>query len=569
MKKIVFTLIIILVNYSLTFSQNALLWSTYYGGSLYEVANCSVTDAAGNIYLAGYTSSPNGIASGGGFQNTYAGGTYDAFLVKFDPTGMRLWATYFGSNDNDYAMALAYDPAGFIYLAGGTSSMTGISSGGFQSTYGGGSYDAMLVKFDLAGNRIWSTYYGGSVWDEAQGVAVDAFGNVYISGFTNSLSNIASGGFQNTFGGGTYDSFLVKFDSSGNRMWSTYYGGSGSEGYDGNSVAIDSFGNVFLSGWTASTSDIAFNGHQNNYSGNFDVYLVKFDSTGNRIWGTYFGGSGIEGGISNILAGKNIASDYQGNIYLAGTTTSSSSIAVGGYQNVFGGGSHDCYLAKFDSAGTLSWSTYFGGSGDERGWNASTDIYGNIFISGRTNSASGIANAGFQNSLAGNYDIFVASFSPSGSLYCSSYFGGTDGEWAYAPALDNAGNLMVPGFTYSTSGISNSGFQQVYGGGTYDAYLVKMQSCAPTGIEESSISDFVIFPNPFSTETVLIPGKEFNDATIILSNSLGKEVRKINHVNGNRITIDRKGLSNGIYFISIATNEYPHLRTGKVVISGN
>jgi hypothetical protein len=465
-------------------AQNSRVWATYYGGALYDAGNCVATDASGNVYLAGYTNSTTGIASGG-FQNAYGGGTYDAFLVKFDASGNRLWATYFGYNNNDHAYAIAIDHAGNVYLAGGTSSVSGIASGGFQNTYGGGNYDAFLVKFDASGNRLWATYYGGAGWEEAYGVATDTAGNVFLAGFTNSSGGIASGGFQNSYGGGSYDSFLVKFNAAGNRLWATYYGGPGAEGYDGNSVCTDHSGNIYLTGWTSSTTGIASGGFQNTAGGSQDAFLVKFNSSGNRIWATYYGGTGDEGGISNILFGKNVATDFSGNVYLSGTSASTSGIASNGYQNSYGGGTYDCYLSKFDSTGNRLWATYYGGTGDERGWGVATDALGNACLTGRTNSTSGIASGGFQNTNFGNYDAFLVTFSPSGNRLGATYFGGTNGEWAYCPAIDASGMIYLPGFTFSTSGVASGGFQNTFAGGTYDAYLAKFTSpfCSVTGTD--------------------------------------------------------------------------------------
>ncbi|NVK62990.1 MAG: SBBP repeat-containing protein, partial [Flavobacteriales bacterium] len=460
-------------------AQNSRVWSTYYGGAIYDVANCVVTDASGNVYMAGFTSSTSGIASGG-FQNTYGGGTYDAFLVKFDASGNRIWATYYGGNNTDFANDIAIDDAGNVYLVGGTKSTSGIASGGFQNTHGGGSYDGFLVKFDSAGNRIWSTYYGGTGWEEARSISTDTTGNVYITGFTSSTNSIASGGFQNTYAGGTYDSFLVKFNAAGNRLWATYYGGPGNEGYDGNGVATDNFGNVYLTGWTSSLTGISSGGFQNSLGGATDVFLVKFDSAGSRVWATYYGGTGNEGAISNILHGKNVATDLFGNIYLSGTTQSTTGIASSGFQNTFGGGTNDCYLVKFDSTGNRNWGTYYGGAGDERGWGVTTDAAGNAYLTGRTNSTSDIASGGFQTTNFGNYDAFLVTFSPSGSRHCATYYGGTGGEWVYAPAIDPFGNIYLSGFTFSTSGITSGGFQNTFAGGTYDAFLVKFTSCAPS-----------------------------------------------------------------------------------------
>ena len=121
----------------------------------------------------------------------------------------------------------------------------------------------LLPTISLAQNtRLWATYYGGSGNDNAYGVATDASGNVYMAGQTDGASGIASGGFQNTFGGAA-DAFLVKFDAAGNRLWATYYGGTGSDG--GYAVTTDASGNVYLGGYTSSTSGIASGGFQNSF----------------------------------------------------------------------------------------------------------------------------------------------------------------------------------------------------------------------------------------------------------------------------------------------------------------
>jgi hypothetical protein len=255
-----------------------LVWATYYGGSIEDKGNSCAVDGSGNVYLTGATESTNNIASGG-HQNTF-GGNSDAFLVKFNSSGVRQWATYYGGSEYDYGNSCATDNSGNVYLAGATESTNNIASGGHQNSYGGG-YDAFLVKFNSSGVRQWATYYGGSgvVYLQGNSCSTDGNGNVYLAGVTSSASNIASGGHQNSFGGGGTDAFLVKFNSAGIRQWATYYGGSE---YDyGNSCATDLSGNVYLAGYTESTNNIASGGHQNTYGGGGDGYLVKFDNSTN------------------------------------------------------------------------------------------------------------------------------------------------------------------------------------------------------------------------------------------------------------------------------------------------
>ena len=313
-------------------------WGTYYGGLGEDHGRSVTTDASGNIYLTGRTSSSNAIASGG-HQNIIGGGFSDAFLVKFNNNGVRQWGTYYGGSDLDVGTGVAVDVIGNVYLTGYTSSNSTIALGGHQNTIGGGS-DAFLVKFNSSGTRLWGTYYGGINNENEANIAIDTNDNVYLIGQTASNSAIASGGHQNTFGGGM-DAFLVKFNSIGTRLWATYYGGVGND--FGFGVTTDIYENVYLAGYTSSTSAIAFNGFQNSIGGGNDTFIVKFNNNGQRQWGTYFGG-----GFTEIVDGNCIATDTFGNAYLVGTTQSSLSFDAG-HQNTFGGAS-DAFLVKFSDA---------------------------------------------------------------------------------------------------------------------------------------------------------------------------------------------------------------------------
>ncbi len=280
------------------------LWATYYGIVIFNSTTSVATDAAGNVYLSGTTSSATGIASGG-FQNTLSATGTDAvgdpltnvFLVKFDASGNRLWATYYGGPYEDYGAGVATDVAGNVYVTGSTFSPTGIASpGAFQDTYDSINIalaltNAFLVKFDGDGNRLWATYYGGAgnAGDNlGRTAATDAAGNVWMAGVTGSEFGIASGGFQDNYvNDPNYilkptDYFLVKFDANGNRQCATYYG----VGTSNSSVALDTAGNVYMAmttlgpntqGWGASNSMLVSGGFED-YFGNVtdNALLVKF-----------------------------------------------------------------------------------------------------------------------------------------------------------------------------------------------------------------------------------------------------------------------------------------------------
>ena len=188
-------------------------WGAYYGGTGTDNGISCATDASGNIYLSGQTFSSTGIATTGAHQTTYGGGAKDAFLVKFNSSGVRQWGTYYGGTVNNYGLSCATDTSGNIYLLGQTSSSTGIATTGAHQATSAGGTDAFLVKFNSSGVRQWGTYYGGLNVDIGYSCATDTSGNVYLSGNTwGSTTGIATtGAHQTTYGGGAKDAFLVKF----------------------------------------------------------------------------------------------------------------------------------------------------------------------------------------------------------------------------------------------------------------------------------------------------------------------------------------------------------------------
>jgi len=357
------------------------LWGTYYGGAGNDKGNsCSVV--SGFIYMAGTTESNTGsvIATSGAHQTLYGGGLNDAFLVLFDPAGIRQWGTYYGGAGEDWGYSCSTNWSGSdVFMVGGTTSNTGTiiaTSGSHQSSYGGGLSDGFLVRFNSAGVRQWGTYYGGNGQDEAY------FCNqptnpavVVLTGYTSSStgSAIATPGSHQSVYGGNRDAFFVKFNFAGVRQWGTYYGDTGDEyGY---SCYVEGTGDLYLAGTTQSNTGTVIatvGSHQLTYGGGLsDGFLVKFNSTGQRQWGTNYGGAGDDQGHScNIGTAGGVF-----NVYLSGHTSSNSGTNIatpGSYQSTYGGGTCDAFLVKFNvNTGQRLWGTYYGGTGSDYGFSTS------------------------------------------------------------------------------------------------------------------------------------------------------------------------------------------------------
>ncbi|MEO8588726.1 MAG: hypothetical protein ABI432_05105, partial [Flavobacteriales bacterium] len=483
----------------------ARIWGTYYGGSSLDQALDCAVDGSGNVYLAGYAYSADAIASGG-HQNSSAGSS-DAFLAKFDPSGIRLWGTYYGGQETEFGVDCWVDGSNNVYLSGETKSSAGIATADAHQTAHAGTenFDVFLVKFDATGTRLWGTYYGGSETDTDAHCAVDATGNVYVSGTTSSSSGIASGGHQNVFGGIgnlVHDAFLVKFSPTGTRLWATYYGGPQTESFT--DCAVDANGAVYLSGTTNSSTAIASGGHQNTLVGvgYGDAFLVKFNASGVREWGTYYGGTDFDGAVS-------CAVDGVGNVYMAGTTQSDSGIASGGHQNTRSGG-EDAYLVKFNTSGVRLWATYYGGGSAESGRDCATDGNNNVYLTGTTASPTGISSNGFQDTYAGGWDGYLVKFNSDGTRKWGTYYGsgGAFDDQGNACATDGENNVYMAGWTGSSTVIASGGHQNTFAGGTWDAFLVKFEGdepvvlgCATALVAETEPNNGVSTSNPITDGT--------------------------------------------------------------------
>ena len=447
-------------------------WGTYYGGNLIDYGWAINVYNNEIVLVTGLAQSSSAIATSGSYQDSF-GGNYDAFIVKFSSSGNRLWGTYFGGSNSDEGYGIATDQNGYIFVTGVTSSSSAIATNSVhQATYGG-LRDAFIVKFNSSGQRQWGTYYGGDRYDSGLDIACDLKGNLFVTGNTESTSDIATSLSHQPKHGGTEDAFIVKFNTSGLMQWGTYYGGSSND--IGIGITNDQNGNLFVTGYTESTSAIATTGaHQTAYGGGRDAFVVKFNTVGIRLWGTYYGGNRLD-------QGWGIATDQDKNVFVTGYTASSSAISTSGAHQSTYGGAEDAFIVKFNTSGQRQWGTYYGGSSYDRGFGITSDQNGNIYITGCTESTSAIATPGAHQTILGGYgqDAFIARFNSSGQKLWGTYYGGknSSGELARRIVSDNIGNVFVIGETHSDSAIATPGAHQTIFGGDADAFVAKFIGC--------------------------------------------------------------------------------------------
>jgi hypothetical protein len=454
-------------------------WATYYGGADSDYGTGVTHDLAGNVYLVGYASSTTTLATTGSHQYTFAGGWQDGYMAKFNQVGERIWATYYGGNQADAVNCVTVDNNNNVYIAGSTGSTGGIATPGTHKPVSGAGGEAFLAKFDTSGLRIWGTYYGGPNAESITRVACDNSGAIYVTGNTNSTSQISTSGIHQELLAGSNDAFLAKFTSGGALTWGTYLGGADNETAKG--LCLDGSGNIYISGETGSATGISTPGSAQELKGlNGDVYLVKFNPSGIRQWGTYYGGNHNDG-----ETGGYCAYNGNGNIYLVGSTRSQENISTPGalQQNLSYVFDIDAFIAKFDEAGNRLWGTYYGGLGSELTAAAECDNDGNVFFGGGGFSLDLGGQCSPQTNNVGGGDVFIAKVSANCEDIWATYHGGTQGDMLNDCHYDDDGNLYIAGYTasYTVFGSPNV-YQPDYSGGfMYDGFLARYVDCAAPG----------------------------------------------------------------------------------------
>jgi len=402
-------------------------------------------------------------------------GEYNQELALIiDPVPAIVWATYYGGFGADISRDIIEANNSNLLICGHSSSTTNIATAGAYLTVASGSYDVMLMEFDTSGVRQWATYYGGAGEDYSYVVDQDSDGEIYLVGQTSSVANIAAGGFQNVYGNGGYDAFLVKFSVAGLFIWGSYYGGTDQDlGYG---LVVDGNDNIIITGWAGGGYAVGVmstaGAHQPTSGGAWDAFLAKFDGGGNRLWGTYFGGG--QDDRANL-----VTVDNNNNIYLTGETRSPNNIAYNNFHmGAFQGGTWDAFLSKFDPNGTIVWSSYIGGTAEDRSFGVEYDGAQHVVITGHTYSNTGFSTAGaYQLANNGGGDGFICRFDLDGNISWKTYFGGAAYDRAYRLDIDNLQNIYASGQTASAANIATNGFQNIYGTNS-DAFVALLD---PTG----------------------------------------------------------------------------------------
>ena len=434
-----------------------LVYSTRLGGAGGDAGYAIALDTAGNAYVTGDTASTN-FPGAKPLQRTLRGST-DVFVAKLSADGSQLiYSTYLGGSDADVGYGIAVDAAGSAYITGDTRSTDFPLAKPLQAKLGGAA-DVFIAKLSADGSRLlYSSYFGGSGGERGLGIAVDAAGNAYVTGYTNSTDLPVVNAFQGAFAGGNADAFVLKLNPSGSApVYATYLGGGNDRPDIGTSIAADDAGHAYVTGFTNSIEFPTVKPAQP-FRGPTDVFVTKFNPAGSAlIYSTHLGGTADDEAMG-------IAVDAAGSAYVTGHTESLNFPTTAGafrtgcvavpvnipIGNICSGG--DAFVSKLTPDGSaLAYSTYLSGTRFEVGRSIAVDAAGNAYVTGFTNSPDFPSANPVQDAFGGGaHDAFVVKLNPAGSaLTYSTYLGGGGDDGGYGIAVDAAGDAWVTGYTTS------------------------------------------------------------------------------------------------------------------------
>jgi len=389
------------------------------------------------------------------------------------------YSSFLGGTSNDEGYGIAIDAVGSAYVAGFAHSTNFPTTSGTYQTTSSGTQDVVVTKLNAEGTAmVYSTYIGGGSEDRATKIAVDAAGNAFITGITQSANYpIAPGAFDASHNG-FEDVFVTKLNAAGSGLaYSTFVGGSSSDAAFG--LAVDLAGNAFVTGSTLSSDYPASSGVHN---GSRDVFVTKLNAAGSVL--SY---SALLGGSSND-EGYAIAVDAVGHAFITGLTQSTNYPTTDGAYDRVHNGFGDAFIAKLNSNGAgLLYSTFVGGNSTEFGAGIAVDGGGSAYITGPTFSIDYPTTiSAFDTTHNGNRDVFVTKLNAAGSdLSRSTFIGGSNSDEAYGIAIDTTGNAFVAGTTESANYPTTGGAFQASFSGVRDVFLTKLNAFG-TGLAYST-----------------------------------------------------------------------------------
>lgn len=523
------------------------------------------------------------------------------------------WAKSAQGTGYEYANAVATDKLGNVVIAGAFNGDSLVFDTVALKPVGG--KDIFIAKFDNQGSLIWAKPFGGTQDDIAKSMVIDSFGNIIVTGFyesptilfdTITLINNGSPGYA--------DVFIAKFDENGNVIWSKKAGGSNNDRAE--SISQSPSGSLTITGYTYS-SPMVFDTVSCVTNGGISIFVAEYTKDGDAIWAKSAKGS-------NYDYAKSIDADHNNNLIITGNFNSLNLVFnADTIFNQTNTGHPDAFIAKYDSVGNIQWAQSLGGSLDDYGSSTICDANGDIYLAGYYGSQSVVIGADtFINK--GDHDVFLAKYSPAGTLLWAKHGGGAGYDQANALAIDSSGYIYMSGYfdseiSFDTLSVTGSNGRNLFiakydslgnvietdasawsqndnagafaldnenniyfagdftsttlsfgsinltNSGNNDMFVAKRGNDLATGsITGKTISAIMIYPNP-STDglfNILFSNEKNKVKHIEIINSMGQIIGTYDV--GNQSLIKGSISTNGVYFIRVVYDS--GIEIGKIIV---
>ncbi|MEN7548784.1 SBBP repeat-containing protein [Rapidithrix thailandica] len=454
-------------------------WAKSVGKGGNAVSQSIVVDSEGNMYTTGYFQGTVDFDPGTGTHDLSPKGAYDIFVQKLDREGNFVWAKSMGGSNFDYGYSIVVDSEGNVYTTGYFQGTVDFDPGaGIHNLSAKGARDIFIQKLDREGNFVWAKSMGGSSNDGGYSMMVDAEDNVYTIGYFSETADFDPGaGTHNLSAKGARDIFIQKLDRDGNFVWAKSMGGSNSN--DGQSIALDSEGNIYITGYFTGTTDFDPGAGTHNLSAKgyyTDIFVQKLDREGNFVWAKSMGGDDSD-------VGQSIAVDSEGNVYTTGYFKTTADFDPGaGTHPLSTKGAYDIFIQKLDREGNFVWAKSMGGGSDDLGYSIAVDSENNVYTTGRFqetvdfNPGTGTHHL----SAKGDFDIFIQKLDGDGNFVWAKSMGGNSYDTGRAIFLDQKGSIYTTGYFQETvdfdpgTGISN------LNSGEGTIFIQKLAQCYPS-----------------------------------------------------------------------------------------
>ncbi len=554
------------------------LWAKSIGGVSYDRGGAMIKDSAGNIYTTGYFTGTVDFDPGPDTFNLTSYMGYDIFILKLDASGSFLWAKALRSSYVINISSIVVDTSGNIYATGNFLDSIDFDPGlGVYNlvTYKYGGYATFYLKLDANGNFVWVNDIGGGIGGSitSNSLAIDKKGNIYSAGYffsSGSCDFDPGSGVFNLISDQTNSQpniFILKLDNLGNFLWANAIGNSAES--MGNSLILDSSNNIYITGFFAGTVDFDPGAGTYNLTGNGyqDIYISKYNSSGNFIWAKKMVGTG------NYTQPSSIALDIYNNVYTTGAFGGTTDFDPGsGVFNLTSVDWSDIFISKLDSLGNFVWAKAIGSSSQDGGSSITTDKFGNVYTIGAFGGtvdfdpSSSISNL----TATGSFDAFVSKLDSSGNFVWVKSILGSNWTNGSSIFLDKSNDIYISGNFQGSADFGSVNLicndSSTNGG---DIFIAKLANpTITTGIEnkENGISVFV-FPNPNNGKfqiKIIDSNFKANRNRLEIYNVQGEKIYQ-SILSTSNVEVNLNTHSSGIYFYKIQ-NEKEIIKTGKFII---